>query len=244
MKKLLILSTQRSGSTMICSDIASTEVLGHPNEYFIKPIELWHAKKNKTELIEAINSIPLHSSSSNGIQAIKIMSNQICSIGTILETIGLAKGRTNLDCFFNYFSDYIFVRVSRNDKVAQAVSRIMAESTGIYHHLDPTKSILKLGRSSSRERNEAGIEYSYDLIQKNIDTIINEEKTMQNYLEIRSITPFEIIYETSVSSRSYINEIARRLKVPPISIFADRSMKKVAGPISEAWIKRFKNEKI
>ena len=40
MKKLLILSTQRSGSTMICSDIASTEVLGHPNEYFIKPIEL------------------------------------------------------------------------------------------------------------------------------------------------------------------------------------------------------------
>lgn len=244
MKKLLILSTQRSGSTMVCNDIASTGVLGQPNEYFIKPIELWHTSKNKAEIIEAINNISLKSASGNGVQAIKIMSNQIAPIGTILNTINLTSGISNLECFFNYFSEYMVVRVSRNDKVAQAVSRIMAENTGIYHYLDPKKSSLKLGRSSSRERNETGIEYSHELIQKNINDIVDEERLIQHYLETYSITPFNIIYENSVASRSYINEIAKRLEVPPISVFADRAIKKVGGAISESWIKRFNQEKL
>ena len=242
MKKLLILSTQRSGSTMICDDIASTGVLGQPNEYFIKPIDLWYANKNKSNVVEIINEIPFKSSSSNGVQAVKIMSNQIDPIGAILNKVNLASGKNNLDCFFNYFSDFTFVRVARIDQVAQAVSRIMAKNTGIYHYLDPAKSSLRLGRSSPRERNESGIEYSHDLIQTNINDIMAEEKTMENYLQMYSIDPLKIIYEDSIASRSYINEIASRLGIPPISILAERGIKKVGGSISQSWIARFKQE--
>ena len=73
---------------------------------------------------------------------------------------------------------------------------------------------------------------------------MNEERLIQHYLETYSITPFNIIYENSVVSRSYINDIAKCLEVPPISVFADRAIKKVGGAISESWIKRFNQEKL
>jgi len=35
-KVLVILSTQRSGSTMVCDDISGTKILGTPTEYLQK----------------------------------------------------------------------------------------------------------------------------------------------------------------------------------------------------------------
>lgn len=243
MQKLLILSTQRSGSTMICSDISSTGILGHPNEYFINTIDLWQRKEARDKIIDSINKISINSSTSNGVQAVKIMSNQISIIGLILQKLDIAQGSNNLDCFFSYFSDYVFIRVVREDKVAQAVSRVMAEKTGIYHYIDSSKSNLKLGRSSSNIRSEAGAVYSYDLIQDYINRIISEEQFLDDFINRYSIKPLNLLYETSIESREYINDITGLLSLPQITNFEERSLKKIGGEISKSWIRQFKEDK-
>ena len=84
---------------MICSDISSTGVLGHPNEYFINVIDLWQKKDDKVKIVEAIDKIGIRSSTDNGVQAVKIMSNQISLIGAILRDLNVAQGDNNFDCF-------------------------------------------------------------------------------------------------------------------------------------------------
>lgn len=243
MKKILVLSTQRSGSTMVCGDMASSNVLGKPNEYYINIINLWNKSKDKDQVLAALKNIQLISSSANGTQAVKIMSNQIAPIGHILYSTGLCLYKSNFASFFAYFSEYKIARVIRRDKVAQAVSRIMAEGTGIYHCYDPTKSDLKLGRSSLQSRDESGLKYSYELIQTNIDSINKEEDLIQDYLDTFSLKPFNIIYENAISSRSYINDIASLIDITPVSSFPERAIKKVSGSISQEWIDRFKEER-
>ena len=39
MRRIILLSTQRSGSTMVCDDLAGAEVFGRPSEYFIRVLE-------------------------------------------------------------------------------------------------------------------------------------------------------------------------------------------------------------
>ena len=228
---------------MICSDMASTGVLGKPNEYFIKAINMWQQKAKIDDIKNYLEEVSKISASPNGVQAVKIMSNQIAPLGAIFNAIEESDSNNNFDAFFNYFSDYKIVRITRRDKVAQAVSRIMAEHTGIYHYIDSAESFLNLGHSSSSNRDETGIEYSYDLIQNTIHAIRKEEKLIEKILEAYSLQYLNVEYETSVKSRSYINEITNLVALPKITTFSDRPIKKVGGLISKEWIERFRKEK-
>ncbi len=51
-QQLIIFSTQRSGSTMVCDDIAGTNLLGRPSEYLMKLLY----SKWKDILLETIKS--------------------------------------------------------------------------------------------------------------------------------------------------------------------------------------------
>lgn len=241
-KMLVILSTQRSGSTMVCDDIAGAEVLGRPSEYFIKVIESI-GKVGADEMKKLIEDAVCKGETANGVAAVKIMSNQIKSIGKAIHDAGLCDGADVERCFFEYFKDAVFVRVIRTDKVAQAVSRIMAKKTDVYHAADSIAGMENMLGKVAKKRDESSLEYDYDEIEEEVDLIRKEEQYLNAFIKRQGVNVERIIYEEAVVNRDYVLEIGKNMEIQDITL-KERRLKKVSGSMSKVWIRDFKAQRL
>lgn len=239
MKKLIILSTQRSGSTMVCDDIAGVSKLGRPSEYFIKVIEnigKVDGDEMQTLILKALDQ----GKSKNEIVSIKIMSNQISPIGLALKQANISQKSDNQEAYYDYFKDSVFARVTRRDKVAQAVSRVMARQTNVYHTVDNASGMEGMLGNVSKKRDESVLHYSFEEIKTEVQKIKAEEKFLDEFLERFQLEVQPIIYEEVVNDRTYVNNLALKLNITDIEL-ADRRLKKISGSVADEWIELYKN---
>jgi len=239
-KMLIILSTQRSGSTMLCDDIGGTGLLGLPSEYFIKPIENLTNNVDNSVLQKSFYDALEMGKTQNQICSVKIMSNQLQLIGKILQKIGFSKDSNIMNCFYTFFKKANFIILYRNDKIAQAVSRIVARQTNIYHLSDKSSTMKGLGLVAEK-RDESNLNYSKLEIDLEINKIYQEEKLLETFLENYSIGYTKLYYEDIVINRDYVFNIASDFNINEIQI-SDRRLKKISGNISKEWIAKYKKE--
>jgi len=241
-KQLIILSTQRSGSTMLCDDIQGTGQLGYPSEYFIDTIEKFVANKNTSELSSSFYSAIKNGKSNNGIESMKIMSNQIFVIGEIISKISNDKEEA-LNCFYKYISSGYIILLERKDKVAQAVSRILARQRKIYHLVDKNSNeeLRGVGLQTNDLEENANLVYSKKEIEDEIENIKKEEIFLLDFLSNYKINYKKLYYEDIVENRDYVYEIVTAFEIKNITL-QPRRLKKIAGSIGDEWIKRYKAE--
>lgn len=241
MNKLIILSTQRSGSTMVCDDIAGTEVLGKPSEYFIKVIDkiILH---NEEEIGKAISEAVEKGKSGNGFTSIKIMSNQIIPIGLALQKAKICTDENKEKCFYNFLKDYTFIRIIREDKVAQAVSRVIAYQSDVYHSADSLVGLEGMLGKVSKKRDETLLKYNSEEIKDQVNKIKAEEIFLNKFIENNNLDCRTIIYEDVINDRNYINELALKFGISNIKL-VDRRLKKISSSISSDWIKQYNDIK-
>jgi LPS sulfotransferase NodH len=249
MSKLLILSTQRSGSTMVCGDIAGTSLLGRPSEYFAPLIDsLSTFNKSGNDLLNEFNKCLVKGKpTDDGVQSVKVMSNQIGTIGKIIIDCGLVKSADSYkDAFSQYFSDWFILRVTRLDKVSQAVSRIIAYDTNVYHRVEKKGNLEDmLGKFSYNDRDESGLIYNAERIKAELEKINAEESFLNELIEKFSFIGFiSIAYEDVVDDRGYLKELLDIFQFPYKDfMFKERSLKKVSGDVAKEWVQRYKNDK-
>jgi LPS sulfotransferase NodH len=236
---LIVLSTQRSGSTMVCDDISGTNALGRPSEYFLRVITNWKSR-NCDNLRMEVEQAWSRGKTNNGVIGVKVMSNQIIPLGKVLQKAGICDLKDEVDCVSSFFSGAIFARVVRQDKVAQAVSRVMVKETSVVHVADSKEGLESMIGKVDREREESSLEYSRGKIEHALDYIVREEKFLDDFVSRLDSVPTEVFYEDVVSDRSYVLEIAKGLGVGDVML-QERRLKKVGGQVSEAWIRRFKS---
>ncbi|MDK9694694.1 MAG: Stf0 family sulfotransferase, partial [Sulfurimonas sp.] len=237
-KNLVILATQKNGSIIVCNDIAETGVLGKPSEHFIKVIENL-GKVSSEEMKTLIDNVFEKGKTSNGLSAIKIMSNQIARIGKALKEVNISQGNDYQEVFYTYFKDSIFARVIRNDKVAQAVSRIMARQTNVYHTVDNASGMEGMLGNVSKKRDESVLHYDFEEIKTEVEKIKSEEKFLDEFIERFQLEVQPIVYEEVVNDRTYVNDLASKLNVTNIEL-ADRRLKKVSGSVADEWVNQYK----
>jgi len=224
---------------MVCDDIAGTKVLGFPSEYFIKVIEsIGRVPSNEMERL--ITDAYSKGKTENGISAVKIMSNQIKPIGKALKDASICIQDNKEECFYQFFKDAVFVRVIRNDKVAQAVSRVMARQTNIYHVVDNLVSQESTFGKVSKKRDESIAHYDFLEIKKEVENIKYEESFLDTFIDNFELGVESLSYEEVVKKRSYIDKVAFILNINDVQL-AERRLKKVSGIIAEEWIERYKN---
>ncbi|TVU87589.1 Stf0 family sulfotransferase [Vreelandella titanicae] len=240
MKKIIILSTQRSGSTMVCDDIAGTEKLGRPSEYFIKVIDSLN-KVSQDELKVLIEEALIKGETNNGITALKIMSNQVAPIGSALQKAAISDDKSPLDAFYNFFKDYFFIRVARENKVAQAVSRVMASQTDIYHTADNVLGMEGMLGKVAQTRDDSKLLYNHDAIENSLNKICIEEEFIDHFISYYNIDIFNVIYENAISDRSYVHEISRRMLGEEVTL-KTRRLKKISSKVSDEWVDRYVSE--
>lgn len=126
-QKYCIASTPRSGSTLISRMLFATGLAGNPKEY-LNPLlmEAWYRiNKKPLFLTSYLDEMKSRRTSKNGMFGMKIHWRH-------LEKLSERKiPSKNIQLIMNDFDRFIFI--SRKDKVSQAISYYIANSTGIFH---------------------------------------------------------------------------------------------------------------
>ncbi len=237
---LVVLSTQRSGSTMVCDDLAGTNMLGYPSEYFIKVIDSFF-EAGDDGLGALIKDAYDRGLSKNRISSVKIMSNQIALIGEVLLKAHFVNEEGPDLAFARYFKKAMFVRVFRDDKVAQAISRVMARKTDVYHIADNIIGLKGMISKVAKVRDESGVEYKASEISVEVGRIEKEERYLDAFVKKLGVKTFDVCYEAAQTDRSYVFEIASLLGVGAVCL-ADRHLKKIGGSQSRQWKDRYSRE--
>ena len=245
MNKLLLLSTQRSGSTMVCEDIANTGVLGRPSEYFSSLADNFKRFETTGALSEAFEaSLMKGFVEKTNSNSVKIMQSQIGAIGKILIDTGKVQSFSHKSAFVEFFKPYYWARIVREDKVAQAVSRVVARHTDVYHRVAEDSAVKDLlGKFSTQERQDEHLVYNETEISLEIEKIEQEELFLDALIREHDIDVFEIIYEKVVNDRSYVNSLVKNITGKKlVEELTPRSLKKISGGLSQDWISRYKKK--
>ncbi|EHZ1285847.1 hypothetical protein K5J22_001963 [Campylobacter coli] len=101
MKKIILCSTQRSGSTMVVEDFRNSGIMGNPDEYFIP----WQGFKEGIDIDKEIDSLFLKGTK-HDVFSVKIMANQIQKVNFLLKNYS-SRCNNILELFHDAYWIYI-----------------------------------------------------------------------------------------------------------------------------------------
>lgn len=237
--QIILCATQRCGSTMIIEDMRNTGALGHPEEWFVP----WDPQKTQVNWHQAFAGIQKRASGDNGVMAVKVMANQLHNIDACLTEVFAADPELEFGHFARAFKDAKWVKITRRDTVAQAVSRLMAKQTGINHataHPDDTHFAGNLARGYDEDYNRKTI-YRYETLLNYVTAIVLENLAWSRFFASHSITPIELIYEDVAkdSEMTHLDAIAGLIGLEVEPERQPRTMVKMGNSRNRDWRERF-----
>lgn len=239
-QSFILCSTPRTGSTLLCSLLKSTGVAGNPESYFRKQdLSKWALRWNLIKSLDESFSFEdylaaaISAGSSNGVFSVRIM------WGTLEELIHDLRNvypecNDDGNLLEKAFGSIKFVYLKRNDVVAQAVSRLRAEQSDVWHVSDDNGDQVD-GYESS---------YDFNQIRKYVLESEKDNSGWRRWFSSHDIEPLEIVYEELAESP--VEEVRRILQYLdidlPESCKINAPNKKMADGISQEWIERYLEE--
>ena len=229
----LICATPRSGSTLLCGLLASTEVAGRPESYFRAPDErLWADRWSVSRRVDDSVDYPqfvraarIAGSTPNGVFAARIM------WGTLDELVGHLRRAgstgTDLDVVTRAFGPVRFVFLRRRDPIAQAVSWAKAEQTQYWH---PGNVAVAEPRYDFEE-----IRHWHALVEQH-------NAAWQDWFRRHGVHPYELWYEELAADpvgtvRNLLSDLG--LPLPPDGKIVARDRRQ-ADQTNADWIARYR----
>ena len=225
----ILCATPRTGSTLLCSLLSSTDLLGHPESYFREPDEIAWARRfdlptagQRVRNYEAfVQSVRAFATTTNGVFAARVMWG---SIERMVQGLEKPPSQTDLAELEGALGRLTFVHLTRRDVAAQAVSWARAEQTGYWQN----------GDTASRWR-EPDLRQMTDLV----GTVRVHNSSWRAWFATNGIDPHELSYEHVVAEpRDAVAGIAARLQVALPADWRPRSPQvKQADETNEQWAK-------
>lgn len=240
-------TTPRSGSTLLCDLLSDTGVAGQPHSYFRREDISWWAEqfdvptadwRDGHEFDQAyLAAVLRQGTGATRVFGLRLMWESVADLSKRLVSF-----YPNLDSdnarFEAAFGTPAYVHLSREDKVAQAVSLLRAEQTGLWHvNADGTE----------RERLKAGEApvYSARDISRLVTELAEHDQCWTRWFHEQNIQPVHITYEelagepqatlATVLSALGMDPAAAEAVEPRTSRLADRE--------SREWATRFRAER-
>ncbi|MDX1711816.1 MAG: Stf0 family sulfotransferase, partial [Rhodovibrionaceae bacterium] len=136
----IICATPRTGSTLLCDLLESTAVAGRPDSYFRRQsIACWMrhlgipALTDEREFNRAyLEAVLREGTAGTDLFGLRLMWETVAELSARLDLLhpGLPDDAAR---FEHAFGTTRYIHLSRQDKIAQAVSRLRAEQTGLWH---------------------------------------------------------------------------------------------------------------
>lgn len=237
--QIILCATQRSGSTMIVEDMRNTGVLGNPKEWFVP----WDPAKTLVNWQEKIVDVKQRASGVNGVLAIKVMAKQLHPVNACLAEAYPAREDAEFGHFASAFREAKWVRIIRRDTVSQAISRLMAQQTGINHATarpEDEHFAGNLARGYDTNYNHK-TKYSYEKLLSFVTAIVLENLAWDSFFASHKITPVELVYEDIVrdTDMAYLDVLAAHIGLDCELKRQPRKMVKMGNSRNREWRERF-----
>lgn len=235
----MLCSTPRTGSTLLCALLAATGRAGVPESYFRAEdidarVDDWglRLQDGSFDFGEFAASVRNHGTTANGVFGVRIM------WGTLAELVGAlrAAGQTGTDpqVLVRTFGELRFVYLRREDRVAQAVSRLRAEQTGVWH---------VRGAAGASSAEAPGARYDRVAIQGYLEEAVAHDDAWNCWFAEHGLSPLRLTYEDLVSGRDEVlRTLLSHIGVAPPAAPLQVSNRRMADSGSLEWCDRFRAE--
>lgn len=150
----IICGTPRTGSTLLCNLLASTKRTGDPHSFYrrqdiLEWAEEWglpgHGTMSESDFnVAYLNAAITAGRGGTDIFGLRLMRENLGELSAILDRIhpGLPSDKAR---FERAFGRVLYLHLSRQDKLAQAISRVKAEQTGLWHIASDGTELERVG---------------------------------------------------------------------------------------------------
>jgi trehalose 2-sulfotransferase len=240
----IIAATPRSGSTLLCDLLSATQIAGRPYSYYRRQDIMRYARNWRLPSPEAIGeeaferaylgAVREAGAAQTGIFGLRLMwptvaelSARLCAIHP--EPIDDA---ARLDLAFG---KPLYIHLSRRDKVAQAVSLLKAEQSGLWHRgVDGT----------DRERTAPSSPLVYDAgrLADLVEELETGDTGWHGWFSRFRIEPLRLTYEgLAAAPRTVLTQVLSALALDPrLASSVDARTAKLADETSLEWAHRFR----
>jgi LPS sulfotransferase NodH len=238
---LIICATPRSGTTLLCDLLAETGVTGRPDSFYRREsIDTFARRLDVADgpdfARRYLAAIIAEGRGDGDLFSMRVMwpsLREMCA-----KLAGLFPTETNdADRIVAAFGTPLYLHVEREDKVAQAISRIKAEQSGLWH------------RDADGGVREQGGEYrapTYDraAIERSIAETTAHQAEWRHWFACEDIVPVEMTYEElSVDPAAALARLLNALdRDPSLAARVSARTAKLADAQSREWAERFARE--
>lgn len=240
----IICGTPRTGSTLLCDLLASTKVAGDPDSFFMRDVdpvwvERWGlpSRDNRSDadyckayLKAAINA----GKGGTEIFGLRLMRENLEDLSALIDQIfpKLPSDRARLE---TAFGNILYIHLAREDKLAQAVSLVKAEQTGLWH-------IAPDGTELERLAPPKDPEYDFDRIALKVAQLERYDAAWISWFDQQGIEPLRIGYESlSTNPARMVKLVCDALGVQaPDPKGLQPGVAKLSDQTSSDWMRRYR----
>lgn len=229
----ILCTAPRSGSTMLCRMLAATGIAGAPQSYFHRPdIRTWAQDlglPTDAPLVDILQAVK--ATAQGGITGIRVQQH---SFPYLMDTLS-GYGATDPDRIRAAFGPTRFIWLRRLDKLAQAVSLLRAEQTGLWHRNTDGTDLERLrpGRTDG---------YDAQRITQQINDFQAADKSWLDWFADHDITPWSITYEALTDDPQMVLRLVLMHlgQDGDIAETVDAQTARLADATSADWIARYR----
>lgn len=240
----IICSTPRTGSTLLCDLLAATKVAGNPDSFFMSEIgPLWMERwglPSRDNMSDAdyskayLQAVIKAGKGGTEIFGLRLMRENLDDLSALIDKIfpRLPSDKARLE---TAFGNILYIHLAREDKLAQAVSMVKAEQTGLWH-------IAPDGTELERLAPPKDPEYDFDRIAGKVAQLEQYDAAWVSWFDQQGIAPLRIGYERlSTNPAEVLTLICDALGVPTLDPNSVRpGVAKLSDETSSDWMRRYR----
>ncbi len=254
-KSYIICATPRSGTTLLCDLLADTGVAGRPDSFFRRqsipwwtdylnvPMTDWDSELDfdraylAAVLKEGAGGTDGGPDGETGVFGMRLMRESAGDLLARLDAFypGLPSDGARFEAAFG---PPLYVHLTREDKVAQAVSRLKAEQSGLWH-------VNADGSERERLKPAEAPAYDADALAGQVAAYEEQDAAWASWFAREGIEPLRITYEALSSDPQAV--LARILSAlglnPAVAETVKPRTAKLSDQESRDWTARFQKER-
>ncbi len=244
MKSYIICGTPRSGSTLLCDLLAATNVAGAPDSFFMRDVDpvwaqVWGLPARGDRSDAAFGAAYLAAAikagtAATGVFGLRLMRENLGELLGMIDAVypGQASDVAGLRAAFGAV---LFVHLSRADKLAQAVSLIKAEQSGLWHIGPDGAEVERLSPPQQPQ-------YDFARIRAVVAKLQAFDAAWQHWFAAQGIAPLRIGYDSLAADA--VAEVARICAALGVAEPARGSLQpgvaKLADAVSADWMRQYR----
>ena len=242
----IICTTPRSGSTLLCGLLKSTGVAGLPDSHFHTPsVERWlesyglngadFATRNDT-LRAIFTAAKSRGTGDTGLFGLRL---QRGSFDFFMQQLALCHPTATTDAarISAEFGRTLFIHLTREDKLDQAISRVKATQTGLWHRAQDGTELERLSAPQEPQ-------YDAGAIADHMAALTALDAAWESWFNAENLTPLRVTYdELSQDPNTGLKHVLAALgRDPSLADGIKPTVAKLADKTSKIWAKRFLSE--